>query len=265
MDVQTFAAVMGNAIPLARYEAMLPAWNAALLQAQCTTVNRVAMWSAQVAHESGGLLWMNEIASGSAYEGRADLGNTQPGDGVRFKGHGPVQITGRSNHTAVSLWAFRNGYVPNANYFVDHPAQLGSDQYGFLGVVWYWTVARTRMNSYADAGDILAATRAVNGGTNGLADRTSRWHRALTFGAALLPSGGDDMASVPQNEWNDVHAQEMRSEPPWAGGYTDDKGSPYDLFMYVKRTNVEMHQCWLAVQALTAKVDALTALLTAKP
>lgn len=84
------------------------------------------------------------------------------------------------------------------------------------------------------------------------------WKSRLA-GAPIPTPQEDDMAAVPQSEWNDVHAQEMRSEPPWAGGYTDDKSSSYDLFMYTKRTNVELHQCWLAVQALTAKVDALTA------
>jgi putative chitinase len=188
VDVQTFAGVMGNSLPISRYQALLPAWNQALIQAHCTTVNRVAMWCAQVGHESLGLRYMNEIASGAAYEGRKDLGNTHPGDGVRFKGHGPIQITGRANHTAVSKWAYANSYVPSATYFVDNPAELGGDRYGFLGVVWYWTVARSAMNSYADAGNVLAATKAVNGGTNGLADRTARWRKALTFGSRLLPT-----------------------------------------------------------------------------
>ena len=189
MDAATFAAAMGNTLPLARYEAMLPAWNAALAQAGCTTVNRVAMWCAQVGHESVGLRYMSEIASGAAYEGRKDLGNTQPGDGKRFKGHGPIQITGRANHLAVSKWAYGHGYVPSPTYFIDHPADLGSDRYGFLGVVWYWTVARAAMNSYADAGNILAATKAVNGGTNGLADRTARWNRCRAMGTRLLTPG----------------------------------------------------------------------------
>lgn len=192
MDAQTFADVMGRALPLARYEALLPAWNAALTQADCTNINRVSMLAAQVGHESGGLRWMNEIASGAAYEGRKDLGNIYPGDGTRFRGHGPIQITGRSNHSAVSKWAADHGYVPTGSYFVDHPAELGSDRYGFLGVVWYWTVARSRLNAMADVGDIVGCTKAINGGTNGLADRKARYVRALTLGQQLLPTPTED-------------------------------------------------------------------------
>lgn len=199
MDAETFAAAMGKTLPLSRYQAMLPAWNAALNQANCNTVNRVALWCSQVGHESVGLKYMSEIWGPSAaqktYEGRASLGNTQPGDGSKFRGHGPIQITGRANHTSVSRWAFSHGYVPTANYFVDHPAELGSDRYGFLGVVWYWVVARN-MNAYADRGDILGGTKAVNGGTNGLADRTARWNRALAFGHRLLPTSQEDELSA---------------------------------------------------------------------
>lgn len=189
LTAESLSEAMGGAIPLDRYRALLPALNDALIQCGCTTVDRAAMWLAQVGHESGGLKWMEEIADGSAYEGRADLGNTQPGDGRRFKGHGPIQITGRYNHTKVSEWAFSKGLVPTPTFFVEQPQQLASDKYGFLGVVWYWTVARD-MNSYADRNDILGATRAVNGGTNGLDDRTQRWNRCRAMGDRILPNSG---------------------------------------------------------------------------
>src|SRR5438105_4889581 len=106
---------------------------------------------------------MEEIASGAAYEGRGDLGNTQPGDGVRFKGRGPIQVTGRHNYTALSQWAFDKGLVPSATFFVDQPAQLASTRYGFIGVTWYWTTQRP-MNDAADAQDLVRATQYVNGG-----------------------------------------------------------------------------------------------------
>jgi len=227
MDAETFAAAMGRSLPLSRYQALLPAWNAALIQAGCTTVNRVAMWCAQVGHESVGLKYMQEIASGAAYEGRKDLGNTQPGDGRRFKGHGPLQITGRANHAAVSKWAHSKGYVPTPTYFVDHPLELTGDRYGFMGVVWYWSSARPRLNSYADAGDIVAATKAVNGGLNGLADRTARWSRCRALGNRLLPTPPEEdfMAQVKPEEWAKVYRQSSAAFPydKHHGAVTDDQ------------------------------------------
>lgn len=204
MDVETFAESMGRTLSTARYAALLPAWNTALIQMAATTVNRVAMVTAQVGHESVGLKYMEEIWGPTAtqlrYQGRTDLGNLQPGDGYRFRGRGPLQVTGRHNTAAVSKWAHSKGYVPTATYFVDDPDELGSDRYGFLGVVWYWTVARPKLNALADAGDILAATRAVNGGTNGLADRTARWNRCRAMGARLLPTGGDELSEQYERE-----------------------------------------------------------------
>lgn len=198
MDAQTLATVMGNRVSMARYEELCPAFNAAMIQAGCTTERRATMWCAQLGHESGGLQWMEEIASGSAYEWRQDLGNTQFGDGVRFKGRGPIQITGRYNYGKVSEWAHSKGYVPTPTYFVDNPAELSNPTYGFLGAVWYWTVARN-INALADDNDLRGATRAINGGLNGLADRDIYWRRAGNAGSAILPtqpqSGGTPMGT----------------------------------------------------------------------
>jgi predicted chitinase len=112
------------------------------------------MWCAQIGHESGGLRYMEEIADGSAYEGRTDLGNTQPGDGRRFRGRGPLQVTGRHNYTKLSKWAYDKGLAQSPTFFVDQPEQLSSDRYGFVGTQWYWTVARPSLNVYADNGDL---------------------------------------------------------------------------------------------------------------
>ena len=174
-----------------RLAALLPAVTQCLAECGCTTVDRIAMWCAQIGHESAGLRYMEEIADGSAYNGRTDLGNTQPGDGPRFKGRGPIQVTGRDNYTELSKWAHSRGLVPSPTFFVDQPAQLASDRYGFIGVTWYWTTQRP-MNTYADRRDIEAASIAVNGRNrdtgraNGIEDRIARYQRALAVGDALL-------------------------------------------------------------------------------
>lgn len=219
MDSATLAQVMGNIIPAASYAAYAPDFNAALIEANCTSANRVAMFCAQVGHESLGLRYMQEIASGSAYEGRADLGNTQRGDGVRFKGRGPIQLTGRNNYGAFSQWCKGKGFVPTATYFVDNPNLVATSKWGFLAASWYWTVARAKLNIYADSGDVVAATRAINGGTNGLADRIARWNRCRAMGSRLLPTGGAAIAAatlpepvVPQQE-EDMPERELKPSP----------------------------------------------------
>lgn len=183
---------MGGRLSLDRYRELLPAYSAQLLACDCTTVPRIAMNAAQLGHESGGLYYTEEIASGAAYEGRADLGNTQPGDGVRFKGRSWIQITGRSNYTRLSQWAFGKGLVPSATFFVDNPAELASDEYAGLGAAWYWVVARPDINALSDARDIETVSKRINGTNantgraNGIDDRIARYNNALAMGDQLL-------------------------------------------------------------------------------
>lgn len=198
--VYVLSNVMGGSVSIDRYRQLYPAVARCLNDCGCTTVPRIAMWAAQTGEESAGLKYMREIASGAEYEGREDLGNTNPGDGVRFAGRGPIQVTGRSNYTKLSRWAFDRGLVPTPTYFVDNPDQLASDTYGFIGVTWYWTTQRP-MNAYADNRDIEGGSRAVNGTNpktgraNGIEDRIARYNRALAMGDTLLTltNGDDDM------------------------------------------------------------------------
>jgi predicted chitinase len=186
VDVVTMLKVFPGLGP-ARAKELNSGLNKALRQAGCTTVKRAAMFCAQVGEESISLTAPTELGTGAEYQGRVDLGNTQPGDGVRFKGRSFIQVTGRLHYGEFSLWAHGKGLVPSKTYFVDHPAQLATDKYVWLGTVWYWTVAR-HMNISADAGDIEKATKAVNGGLNGLDDRTHRYHLCLGLGNAILPT-----------------------------------------------------------------------------
>ena len=209
-NVELLAQVMGGAVPFERYRALFPAVSRCLNDCGCTTVDRIAMWTAQVGHESVGLLYMSEIwgptAAQLTYQGR--MGNVNPGDGYRYRGRGPIQVTGHDNYAELSRWAFGKGIVATPTFFIDDPDQLASDTYGFVGVTWYWTTQRP-MNDAADARDIVRATQYVNGGQTGIDDRRSRYNRALTLGDQLLaltttPEGDDFMPALNADEQREV-------------------------------------------------------------
>ncbi|WP_164019072.1 LysM peptidoglycan-binding domain-containing protein [Pyxidicoccus trucidator] len=167
VTVAQLRGVMPN-LSQAKAEQYLPHLNQAMAEANITTPQRKAMFLAQLAHESGQLRYMEEIASGAAYEGRRDLGNTQPGDGVRYKGRGPIQLTGRANYRAAGQAL---GIDLEGN-----PARAKDPDVAFRIAGWYWQ--SRNLNSYADAGNFREVTRRINGGYNGMADREAYYRRA---------------------------------------------------------------------------------------
>ncbi|AYQ98428.1 lysin A [Corynebacterium phage Kimchi1738] len=197
MKYETLAKVMGNTLPMARYQELHPHYENAMRAANITNVNRAAMFAAQLRHESVGLKYMEEIASGSAYEGRSDLENIYPGDGVRFKGRGPIQLTGRKNYRAFTQWANANGYS-NIDFEAE-PTKLSEPKWGFLAASYYWVVSRPNLNKWSDEKNVLNASREINGWVerpNGLAERTSFFNEILAFGTALLPGDGGYMSTT---------------------------------------------------------------------
>jgi len=203
----TLANAMGNALSLDEYRRLLPGFLEGLRQAECTNELRVAQYIAQTGHESCGLLYRTELADGWAYEGRADLGNCQPGDGPRYRGHGYLQITGRGNHRAVSEWAFSKGLVATPTWWEDNPDDLASEQWAAVGASWYWTVARPQINAMCDSGDIEGVTRAINGGLNGYDDRVNRYNHALPLAGQFIPAvleTGDAFMALTDDEQREL-------------------------------------------------------------
>lgn len=150
-------------MPNARSKAgiFLPALNAAMQEFGITTPARQASFLSQLGHESGQLRYVRELASGQAYEGRVDLGNVQRGDGMRFRGRGLLQVTGRANYAAC-------GKALGLD-LLTQPELLEQTVNACRSAGWFW---QTRgLNALADAGDQERVTRRINGGVNGLAER----------------------------------------------------------------------------------------------
>lgn len=139
------------------------------------TPKRQAAFLAQVAHESGKLRWVRELASGASYEGRADLGNFMRGDGVRYKGRGLLQTTGRANYRELQQKLTACGYtdVPDFEAF---PQYLEQPRWAAASAGAFW--ASRGLNRFADADDFITLTRRINGGLNGLDDRMACWNQA---------------------------------------------------------------------------------------
>jgi len=128
---------------------------------------RLAHFLAQIDHESGGFKYLTELGNKAyfdKYEGRKDLGNTEVGDGFRFRGRGYIQVTGRYNYLALSK--------DTGIDFVNNPDLLATEVNAILSACWFWS--KKGLNALADKDDLIGITKRVNGGTNGLEDRRKK-------------------------------------------------------------------------------------------
>jgi putative chitinase len=149
---------------------------AAMAANQINTPRRQAHFLSQLGHESGSLVYTSEIANGTRYEGRLDLGNTKPGDGPRFKGRGLIQITGRTNYTNYGHDRGKDCVTEPNNLLLATDPNVAADCSG-----WYW--AKHHLNELADNPDdnaaVLAISTRINGDPpNGVPDRTRRFKLA---------------------------------------------------------------------------------------
>lgn len=156
-----------------RATAFLPHIVSAMAEFGIDSPARQAAFLAQIGHESGGLKYTTEIwgptPAQSRYEGRKDLGNVQVGDGIRYKGRGLIQTTGRANYAATGR-ALGIDLIAN-------PEQLAEPVLSARSAAWFWQ--SRKLNAFADSGDFLTLTRRINGGLNGLDDRMAL-HSAAT-------------------------------------------------------------------------------------
>jgi predicted chitinase len=167
--------------PASKRADYLPFIQQAMAEFEITSYLRESAFLAQLAHESAELRYMEEIASGAAYEGRKDLGNTQPGDGKRYKGRGPIQLTGRANYT-------KYGGLLGLD-LVDDPTIAATKEVGFRIAGQFWKL--NGLNELADQQQFKLITKRINGGYNGLDDRIKYYERAKKV------MSGDDTATIP--------------------------------------------------------------------
>lgn len=156
MDSKT----LKKAIPAATWaniDKFLSPLNQAMEDHNINTPMRIAHFLAQIAWESGSLKYVEEIASGAAYEGRKDLGNTEPGDGVRFKGRGLIQITGRANYK-------KYGDSLGLDFTHDWKWRLMAEPfYAADSAAWFWETHG--LNELADNDEFTKITKIINGST----------------------------------------------------------------------------------------------------
>lgn len=136
-----------------------------------TTENRAAHFLCHAAHETDGfrtLVEYGDTAYFRRYDGRKDLGNETPGDGPRYRGRGIFQLTGRFNYRI-----FGNRIRVDLE---GNPARAAEPDISVQTALHYWN--DRRLNPLADRDDIVATTKKINGGRNGLADRKAKLIRA---------------------------------------------------------------------------------------
>jgi len=180
---------------------LLPFLNEAMAAYGIDTLSRTAAFVAQLAHESGEFRWMEEIWGPTAQQRRYEppgdlatrLGNSEAGDGLRYKGRGPIQITGRFNYG-------RYGKLLGIDLIVQ-PELAATPPVAFAIAGLYWQ--SNKLSALADAGDFVAITKRINGGTHGLQDREAYHAKALAvladgFVASVPATRGAPSAAVPR-------------------------------------------------------------------
>jgi len=188
---QLTGAVLSAVMPQARIEGWLAPLASAMAEFDILPDLRAAAFLAQLAHESGELRYVRELWGPTAQQRRYDppgalaarLGNTEPGDGFRFRGRGLIQITGRANYAACS-----NALLGSPRWLLQEPQRLAEPAMACRSAGWFWS--SRGLNALADQGPsaFRTITWRINGGLNGLAEREAYYARALRALDIRVPS-----------------------------------------------------------------------------
>jgi putative chitinase len=222
-------------LPQAKRQLYLPFMNRIMEIYEIDTPLRASAFLAQIAHESGELKFMEEIwgptAQQKKYEPPSDvasrLGNTQPGDGFRYRGRGPIQITGRANYK-------KYGDLLGVD-LIGNPDLAATPQFAFSTAGLFWKL--NGLNELADVQDFTTITKRINGGLNGLAERERYYEIAknalgaeepedFAFSAPLGPSNEDASADDPPVLTRGQEFIEPDSTAPTAFIDSQDEANP---------------------------------------
>jgi len=190
IDLNQLSQIMPNGG--SRCALFLAPLNAAMGEYGINTPQREAAFLAQIAHESGELRYVRELASGDEYDTRTDLGNTPEldGDGARYKGRGLIQLTGKANYARLSkAWGID---------LVARPELLETPAFAARSAAWFWQQAGC--NQLADSNSFQLITRKINGGLNGYAQRVAYWEtaRRVLDTPAIQPLASSDISKSPE-------------------------------------------------------------------
>lgn len=196
----TRSILMSIGTPADTADKWVPWLNMTMLKYDINTLQRQAMFLAQLAHESGNFKHVSENLNYSAealrrvfkkyfptdelalmyarqpekianrvYANRMGNGEESSGDGWKYRGRGLIQLTGKDNYAAFSLKANNNALL--------EPDLVAQPELAAESAGWFWDT--NDLNKLSDTGDVRAATRRINGGFNGLADREAKYNKLI--------------------------------------------------------------------------------------
>lgn len=200
ITVEQLQRIAGTTAPRTLMPELVKWINATCPRYGIDTPQRYAHFLAQACHETDRFSTLREYADGARYEGREDLGNTQPGDGKRFRGRGIFQTTGRANYAKLGS---RKG---QPDVFLRNPELLEEPEYAVWSACEYWAEHGFNDAASRPDGDRLRLKKPwtkslerplspveyisvrINGGENGLADRLARYARACQVLGVVQPA-----------------------------------------------------------------------------